>query len=564
MDEIQDTDGGVVSDPGAISEEFNNYFSSIGRELADNFTPSNDYLQYLDSPYRENFYFSPTTLQEVSSIMDQLKTKSAGIDEIKIEALRENFDILGELIVDIINKSLAQGIFPDQLKFSKIIPIYKAGDRKKVGNYRPISLLNVFSKLVEKVIAIQLENYLTLNNIIYPYQFGFRPNKSTEMAINCLTDYLYSSFDENMFSVGVFIDLSKAFDSINRDILLRKLHHYGKRGRAHDLFASYLSNRHQLTSVNGGESSPTLTSVGVPQGAILSPLLFNLYINDITNSSTCKLILYADDACIVAKSHDINELLKSMSCELTGITKWLAANQLTLNVSKTKYVIFHRDRKRLPNLNGELTINGQQLERVGQFKFLGVYVDESLKFRDHATLLSKKLSKYPKIFSRIRNLLPRSKLLNLYSSLIYPHLLYGITVWGGASKTLIRCIVVSQKFIVRSIVGANRRASTGPIFNELGILSLEEIYAYMCGLYVYKSLCSQEQIFTYATHHHATRSSLMNLLEVPHLYCYHSKQSIRYAGVAAFNQIPLEIRQTLTYTSFKRKYKQYIRRTTIA
>ena len=208
------------------------------------------------------------------------------------------------------------------------------------------------------MVAAQIENYLTSNNLLYVKQYGFRPKLSTEMAIHALTDYIYTSFDESKYAIGIFLDLSKAFDTLDRKILLKKLKYYGINNIENKWFDSYLANRPQVTEVGGALSGFEMNSTGVAQGSILSPMLFNLYINDIMNSSNLlNFFMYADDTCVVAKSNDMNNLILLLNQELAKVSKWLTDNHLTLNVKKNNYIIFHGDKRHLPDTLCELKID---------------------------------------------------------------------------------------------------------------------------------------------------------------------------------------------------------------
>ena len=403
----------------------------------------------------------------MKKIIFNIKNKSPGVDNLPISVFRDNFDLFGPVIVDLINKSLSQGIFPAELKMAKIVPIHKSGEKCRIENYRPISLLPVFSKILEKVVGFQMDNYLTSNNLISRNQYGFRPKLSTEMAMHALTDYIYTSFDESKYALGIFIDLSKAFDSLNRTILLKKLEYYGFRTTENKWFASYLANRTQVTEVGGATSGYEINDTGVAQGSILSPMLFNLYINDIINSSKLlSFYMYADDTCVIAKSDDINQLILSMNDEINNVSKWLSDNHLTLNVGKTNYVIFHRDRKPVPNISYDLKINSKVVNRISEVKFLGVIIDECLKFNSHIVSVTKKISKFSIIFYKIRKLLANKNLVDIYHALVYPSIIYGISVWGSACKTKLECLRKIQKRIVKTICGADRIVPSAPLLTS--------------------------------------------------------------------------------------------------
>ena len=245
-------------------------------------------------------FFPSTYQQEIVEICASLRSGSAaGFDNIHIDVVKQSIDIISKPLTRIINLSLSSGIVPKQLKLARIIPLFKSGDQDLYANYRPVSVLPIFSKFLEKVVYKRLYNFLIKYNILFDNQYGFRKNHSTALALLHLYDTLANAIDNKEYTMGVFIDLSKAFDTVNHEILLAKLQHYGIRGTPLKWFESYLSGREQFVNFNGYCSSYKLVKCGVPQGSVLGPLLFLIYINDICNvSSALDILLFADDTSI--------------------------------------------------------------------------------------------------------------------------------------------------------------------------------------------------------------------------------------------------------------------------
>ena len=282
------------------------------------------------------------------------------------------------------------------MKIAKITPLFKSGDTVKLSHYRPISVLPVFSKLLERIMYNRVYSHLINHQLLYERQFGFQKNCSAEYAILQLTKEIYESFDENKFTLGVFIDLSKAFDTVNHKILLKKLTYFGIKGVYLDWFKSYLRNRKQFISYNDKSSSILDITCGVPQGSILGPLLFLLYVNDLQKASNIvKPIMFADDTNILFSDKHITSLFSTMNNELKNIQSWFNSNKLSLNASKTKYIFFHSQAHsdNIPLKLPKLEINTTTIVRESVIKFLGVLLDENLSWKTHINTIENKISK---------------------------------------------------------------------------------------------------------------------------------------------------------------------------
>ena len=294
----------------------------------------------------------------------------------------------------IMNCSLISGIVPSKLKIAKVIPILKNGHREDMYNYRPISALPCFSKIFKKIVANRLLSFLLKYNILYDHQYGFIPGKITTHAILSLVDYLINSFEDNKLTCGILLDISKAFDTIDHNILLSKHYKYGIRGNTLNWFMNYLSNRYQFVSIYNTSSSFLRIECGVSQGSILGPILFPSYINDLPRVSTkLKFLLYAGDTNILCENTDANAIIKTINIEMPQIMEWLKSNKLHINVNKTVAMLFHTRQKRFNIDETSIVIDGNIIPFTTNTMFLGINIDNNLTWKAHINHITKKISK---------------------------------------------------------------------------------------------------------------------------------------------------------------------------
>ena len=315
----------------------------------------------------------------------------------------------------------------------------------------------------------RLYQYLTENKTLYPKQFGFQTGHSTEHAIVQLVDQILESFEYNKYTLGVFIDLSKAFDTVDHSILLKKLELYGVTDRNHSWFKNYLSNRKQFIQINNEENTELETiTCGVLQGSILGPLLFLLYVNDLKNASNLlDPIMYANDTNLFLTHKDISYLFETANLQLERINQWFISNKLSLNVSKTKYSFFHKPSKTddIPLLLAKLNINNSEIERSECLKFLGVLLDENLCWKEHIKYIESKIAKNIGIDS----------LLPLYHSYIHSYINYGNIAWGSTTRTNLKKIYSQQKHAIRIVYSKDRLSHTRELFKQCKVLNVYQV-----------------------------------------------------------------------------------------
>ena len=347
-------------------------------------------------------------------------------------------------LTHIINLSLKTGDFPDQLKIAKVIPLFKSGDRNCIDNYRPISILPAFSKVFEKIISSRLINYLEKNNLLTEHQHGFRGQRSTESAVLQFVNNVYRNLEDKLHVAGVFIDLSKAFDTLDHKILLHKLEYLRIRGVSLKLFGSYLHARKQTVYCNQNYSPLQSIVKGVPQGSVLGPLFFLMYINDFINASTkFKFLMYADDTTLLISDKNLHSLYRNLMSELQKVKFWVQANKLKMNISKTNLILFQN--RSIKNSILPVFLDEEIIKQVSHAKFLGVIIDENLNWKTHIDKICLKISKLNGILYKIRHNLTSESMISIYYTLCYPHLIYCVPIWASTWPSFTKKLSIAQK-----------------------------------------------------------------------------------------------------------------------
>ena len=551
-------DQGFISDPHNVANKFNDFFLNVAGNLSAKIVQKNTKFQdYLKNPNKSKFSLKETEPGEVVKVINNLDSKKSGdIYNISPDLVKLSNQAISQCLSIIFNRCIKDGCFPNAFKNTKVIPLHKGDSVLSVSNYRPISLLPIFSKIFERLIYNQFIVYINENKILDELQFGFQKNKSTEHAISAIVNKITSAKIKKFSSYCIFLDFAKAFDTVNHSILLDKLKYYGITEGTLDLFRSYLSKREQVVEVNGVLSDWGTIKHGVPQGSILGPLLFLLYINDISKSSNIlQFFLFADDTTVFysADPNDPNTE-KILNEELEKVSGWLAANKLSLNVKKSNFLHFHQGKS--AKITIKLKINNTLVEEKDSTKYLGTFLDNKLDWKIQIQHIKSKISRGIGIISKIRHSIGDA-CLNLYHSFVQSYLNYNILNWSCTHKSSLEPIEKKIKKAIRLISFTKTKVDhTAPLFKKHNILPFYEHIQHRRASFMWKMHNGyiQNPLNTIFTKN--LQNDQKYVLPLPKTE--KDKNSFEYTCVRAWNLVPEAIRNSSTLNSFKYNYKRHL------
>lgn len=568
------TETGEITSVQEICEHFNEYFSTIGESLANKIPTEYHHDSFASAsgcqtgPSEEKLSkMTPTTKEEVVKIIDNLNLNIAsGIDGINSKTIKCIKNLIAPELTKCINKCLDLGVFPCSLKIAKVTPIFKSGSKSDPSNYRPISVLPIISKVFEKILYNRLETFLDCKKILHDKQYGFRRKSNTLSATIDLTTKIKINIDKKHIAFGVFIDLKKAFDTVSHSKLLEKLNHIGVTGVAHKILVSYLENRHQVTKIGECQSNSKPITYGVPQGSILGPLLFLIYINDINEIGLRgDITLYADDTSLFYFGHSINTIVSEAQNDLNLLHKWFQYNLLTINISKTNYIIFKAKNKKITDFE-PLHINSQQIKRSHCEKYLGLLLDESLSWTNHIEKIKSKLSTITGTLRGMAPCFPYKIRHLIYNSLIKPHIDYLIEIWGSAAKTNLNPVQRIQNKVIKVLFNYKYLTESKKIYKETKLLNITQSYTYFTCLLIRKIISKDihTQInFTKRKQIQKIKLRNANDLILRKPRTNFGKKSIMFEGAQMYNKLPKDIKESQSILCFKKLLKFHILNTIV-
>ena len=548
----------IISDPLSVANAFNEHFTTPVINI-DSVHPTDTSPMFTKS----KFVFSTITEDDVLKELSFLATdKASGLDDIHPRLLKEGAPFISAPLTHMFNVSLKTGRNPRDWKRSRVTPVFKNGDKTDPNNYRPISIISSVMKVLEKLLDNQVRQYLKENNILSKCQSGFRPLHSTNTAVIDLNDYFLRNVDEGLLTGGLFLDLKRAFDTVRYVLLLRKLQRYGFGEHEIAWFTDYFSGREQCVCINNVCSDFRPVTIGVPQGSLLGPLLFSLFIDDLCKidyASSTKVCLYADDTAVFVKSKNAEDISKTLQVEIDKICDWLHINCLALNIKKTKCMLIG-SKGRLKNSRLSLNHKGASIEQVKSFRYLGVIIDSNLKWDEHIAMVRSKIASATGRVQRIKHYLPKRILLLLYYSLFLPHIDYCNVVWGKTTQFNLQKLQKIQNRYARMVLKADFLTPHKEMLQTLQWQSVTQRIQYNTSLMMYKIMNNLAPTYLLSLVEKRviqveTRYAIACPLLIQTPRTEYFKKSLHYHGSQLWNNLPDCVRTSHSLMQYKKLTK---------
>ena len=537
-----------------LVNHINHYFATAALNVTRGLRPP-EFYPFLTPPVPNSCFLYPATTPEVIRIIMNLKNRGSKVHDIHPTVIKENKDIFADHLTFCYNTSLNEAIYPDLLKIGRITPGYKSGPEDQIDNYRPISALPSISKIYESLTLNRMMSFINAHSILASVQYGFRSGRSTTQAITKLLTYVTKAYHVRNYCVCFFLDLRKAFDTINHEILFKKLNHYGFRGTSLEYLKSYFTNRKQCVSLNNLRSGLENIKCGVPQGSILGPLCFNLYINDLSKAVSEDCVLFADDAAFIISSSNQIDLFQRIRKLFEDLSKYLEYNCLVANASKSKLMFFSsRVATELPDFN----FSGGLIEWVSEFKYLGLILTNKLSYGRHIAKVTLNISRITGMVMSVRDFFPRSVLLKLYHALALPHVNLHIEIWGAAPAYQINSLAVKINNLLRLIFGIRREngiptIGAGEMYRTFGLLNVGSLFKFRLFKLLHSLLNGKhpdmfdDLLQPYIVqHNYATRRGLFRH---PNVTCEIEKRFLSHQLIVLHEQLPERVSERPLSTS---------------
>ena len=551
-----------VTDKKVIANAFNTFFTSIGKTLADKFKDNCQWKS--NSKCASMFIFKPINTEFVSKEISKMSiAKATGIDGINSRLLKLSNEYVAQSLTYIFNLSIETGSIPQEWKEGKVTPIFKEGSCHETNNYRPITVLSIVSKILERAVHDQLYQHLHTHNLLNKWQSGFRPHYSTTSALTYVNEEILKHIDNGKLIGIVFLDLKKAFDTVDHELLIQKLPHYGITNNTLLWINNYLNNRTQITKINDINSDSMPIKCGVPQGSILGPLLFTIFINDLPDTiKHCNVTLYADDTALIVAGKTSDEIQNYLKKDLVNTKKWLDDSKLSLNVNKTKSMLIGTNQRLAKTTPLALKIDNKPIEQVHAFKYLGLWIDSNYKFKTHLDKIKHKIAFKVISLMRIKSYISKKYRQLIFNALISPHFDYVSTIWSSSSSSLLKPLSRLYSKAGKTILNLPMRTPTKEVLHTLNWPPLHKRWDLHKCLITHKILNKKmpdylKNTFTYVfnTHNRTTRSSQSKLLALPPIKTNYGKNRLGYSGASIYNELPPAIREITSIPSFKSRLK---------